>query len=216
MKKIKILLALLTIAQFAFAQTPVSPKSHSMGILLGIDYSNLAAETREPNAPIIRELESERGVGFSMGIFYRWRLNKNFAIIPQAILAFQNAKVDFPLQNQTTQQLEIQPVTLEFPVHFVYTTNFNKGINPSLSLGARYIQDITKREGDLQKDLKRNDLAFDVGGGLEIGFKKFKMKPELLYSFGTINLRNNNNNLLIYEAGRIIRDKFSIRMTFYN
>jgi len=98
----------------------------------------------------------------------------------------------------------------------MYTTNFDKGINPSISLGARYIHDITEREGDLQQDLKRNDFALDVGGGLEIDFKKFTMKPELLYSFGTVNLRNNNNDLLNYEVGHIIRDKFSIRMTFYH
>ena len=216
MKKIKILLVLLTITQLAFAQDPVSPKLPSMGILLGVDYSNLAAEIREPgNTYLYREIESERGVGFSLGVFYRLRLNKNFTILPQAILAFQNANVDFSLPNQTIQKVEIQPLTIEFPVHFVYTTNFSKGINPSIAIGARYIYDITERADDLQQDLNRSDFALDIGGGLEFDFKMFKMKPELLYSFGTTNLRNNNNDLLNYEIGKIIRDKFSIRMTFY-
>jgi len=87
MRKIKILLALLTITQLAFAQAPVSPKSYSMGILLGVDYSNLAAESHEPNSVLYRDIESESGLGFSLGVFYRWHLNKNFAIVPQAILA---------------------------------------------------------------------------------------------------------------------------------
>ena len=218
MKKFKILLALLTIAQFAFAQAPVSPKSYSMGILLGVDYSNLIAKSREPSNNVLEytTLESERGVGFSMGIFYRWRLNENFAIVPQAVLAFQDNKVDFRLPNQTTQRVKIEPVTIEFPVHLVFTKNFGKGISPSVSLGAKYIYDIGEREGDFQEDLKRNDLALDVGGGVEIDFKKFKMKPELLYSFGTINLRDNTNELLNHEVGFIIRNKFSIRMMFYN
>jgi len=217
MKKIKILLALLVITQFAFAQAPVSPKSYSMGILLGADYGSLIAKSRAPGSILeYTTLESEKGWGFSLGVFYRLRLNDNFAIVPQAILAFQDNKVDFRLPNQTTQKVEIQPVTIELPVHLVLTKNFGKSISPSVSLGARYIYDISEKESDFQQDLKRSDFAIDIGGGVEIDFKKFKMKPELLYSFGTVNLKNNNNDLLDYEIGRIIRDKLSIRMVFYN
>jgi len=217
MKKIKILLALLAIAQFAFAQAPVSPKSHSMGILLSMDYSNLMAKSRESNnVPEYTTLETEAGWGFSMGVFYRLRLNENFAILPQAVLAFQDNKVDFRLQNQTTQKVEIQPVTVEFPIHLVFTKNFGKSISPSVALGAKYVHDISEREGDFQQDFNRSNFALDVGGGVEIDFKKFKLKPELLYSFGMTNLKNNNNDLLNYEVGRVIRDKFSIRILFYN
>lgn len=218
MKKIKILLALLVITQFAFAQAPVSPKTFPMGIILGTDFSHLQARSGPiSNSPLeYTTLETEARLGFNLGILYRFQLNESFDIVPQAILSFQENTVDYRTQNQTIEKTTIQPLTVELPVHIVFTKDFDKKISPSVSLGARYIHDITKREGDYQQDLKHNDFAIDLGGGLEINFNKFKMKPELLYSFGTTNLRNNNNDLLDYEIGRIIRDKLSIRIVFYN
>ena len=64
-------------------------------------------------------------------------------------------------------------------------------------------------------DLLRERLAVDAGMGVEIRLKKWRLQPEFVYSLGLNNLHNISNTPYDWVVGRIIRDRFTLRLLIW-
>lgn len=222
MKKISFILACFLYGQILFGQTIDNTKKFDFGILMGVDFGYLKVEqTNWEDLGIdneIRSLEAQNKLGFSIGIMGQYHITENFAIAPQAIISFQESRLNYDFENQAQFEQTIEPANVEIPIHFVFTNQQSeKRYSPSAFLGARYIHGLaTKDNVDYQLDIKRNDVAIDFGTGVEIKFNKFKMKPELMYSFGLLNLADSNADIYTAAIDHMSRDKISFRLVFYN
>ena len=121
--------------------------------------------------------------------------------------------------------LMVMPAALNLPLHFVFTKPLNEKISPSVLLGIRYILDITNYDvenpfqntpfDDYKFRPKKQSTALDLGVGLEIITKKFKLKPELLYSLGLENLANKETDFYNAAVTNLHQDKIALRVLFY-
>jgi hypothetical protein len=63
-------------------------------------------------------------------------------------------------------------------------------------------------------EIRKADIKFEVGVGLENYFEFFKFAPEIRYSRGLMNVINANNNFYSNGIGRITTHNFSIYLHF--
>ncbi len=71
-------------------------------------------------------------------------------------------------------------------------------------------------QGDDTKDqveFKNFDLLGQIGIGGEIAFKQFKIKPEVQYSVGFLDMRKSKNNIYNNPIDKLQRQ--NLTLTFY-
>lgn len=216
MRKIALVSIIVFVAALLKAQSSESTSFIQISPLAGIDFGYVKVENSDWEslgiANEINELKVQNKFGFSLGLMYRFNISEQFSIAPQTIIAFQKNMLIYDLENQDNHQASIRPALIELPLHFVFSQSKNKKVSPQVFGGGRYTHDISKQEPDVKLNLKKNNFAIDLGTGLDIAFNKFSLKPELIYSFGVVNLKNNDADLFNSAIERISRDKISFRI----
>lgn len=204
-------------------------KNFEFGLVFSAKYDYLKTELSDWNAlginNSLNKFTTENKVGFDLGLMYKFNLSDYFAIVPQTLLSFQGSNFNYDLTNATTHQEGIMPATLNLPLHFVFTKPLNEKLSPSVLLGIRYILDITNYDVDdtfqntpfldYKFNPKKQSTALDLGVGLEINTKKFKLKPELLYSLGLENLAVDESDFYNAAVEGLHQDKIALRVLFY-
>ncbi len=220
MKNHLLLLAYALVTQGLFAQdaTNLRPKLE-YGILTDFHLSYLKLNSditlTGPNGEV-EEIDVNTRPGFSLGIFGRYNLTERLAIVPQALITFHSSEIFFEPEGNNGFREEVQPVILDFPIHFVMTGVRHERINPSILIGGRYRLALPTTEDDSNLDLNRHDFAIDLGTGLEIKTKHFYVKPELIYSFGLGTLTKSDGTDLVNVALEdLSRDQIALRVAFY-
>ena len=221
MQKIFQLLILFLSVQNLSAQTDSSPKLVEYGIMMGAHLGHLKTDLSDwESAGIsneLRSLETQNRVGFSLGILAKIRISQLFSIVPQANLTFLDGRLNYDLESQNDHQESLEAVLVEFPLHFVFTHSKYKRVNPSIFFGGRYAYDLRDAEDtDFKLQLKKHDFMLDLGTGLEIKLKRFKVKPELMYSLGLANLKDSGEAFFNSAIEGIYRDRIALRVSFYN
>ena len=214
MKRLIILTFLVGGSVFLVAQQKVL----SLQPLLGIDFNYLKVENSDWSAlglaNEINALEAKNNIGFSLGVAYGLRINERFSIEPQSIISFQNSQLNYDLENRASHTETIQPATLIFPVHLVFSTPQNEKLTPSIRIGGRYTFDISEEETSTRLDLKSHDFSIDLGAGFTIQLEQFYIQPAFIYSFGLSNLNSENTEEIYHSAIKSIhRDNISFRLT---
>ncbi len=204
-------------------------KKFEFGLVFSAKYDYLKTELSDWNAlginNSLNRLTTKNKVGFDLGLMYKFNLNDYFAIVPQTLLSFQRSNFTYDLTNATRHQEAIMPAALSVPLHFVFTKPLNEKFNPSVLLGIRYNVDITNYDVenpfqntpflDYKFRPKKQSTALDLGVGIEINTKKFKLKPELLYSLGLENLAVDNSDFYNAAVAGLHQDKIALRVLFY-
>lgn len=215
------LLAIVLMIPFANAQlsnTPTS-KSFGFGVLMSLDYDYVKTENSNWEAlginTDLQTLETQNKMGFSLGLIYRLQLSERFAVVPQTLLSFQDNRLNYTLENQTTHEESLEAALLAVPLHFVFTDVKGEKYNPAITIGGRYTYDISDKNEDALLNVKKHDFAVDLGVGLEVKMKKFAMKPQLMYTFGLANLKDGNATIYNQAISHISRDKIALRFLFY-
>jgi hypothetical protein len=105
---------------------------------------------------------------------------------------------------------------LELPLHFVLTNPADEDsrVRGSFLLGARVGWNFAAQNGD-NLQLLHERLAVDAGLGVEIRLKNWRLQPEFVYSFGLNNLHEVTNAPYDWVAGRIVRDKLTLRLLIW-
>lgn len=135
---------------------------------------------------------SEYIPGFSVGVLGEVKANDwlSLRIIPT--MHFGDKKVTFKEQRsgQIVEQY-VKSTYLSVPIDFkVSAARFNN-YRPYVVTGLAPTVDLTVKKG---KELlvKRTDMLFEVGMGLDLYYPFFKMIPELKFCFGLNNILDNN------------------------
>ena len=194
MRKISSLLFAFILSGYSYSQTNDSIEKESLiitvkpslGFNIGADYSLVknyssidsfaAYPTSVYNAP-----------GFRLGVFGDVKIQERFTLIPRAELSF-----NFTTVQQNGETLKLDPFNLDFMLHAKW--NFKKRdskVNPYCYLGPGLRVPLNSNsEGNF--DTKKA-WSGDISLGLDLELKWFYLSPEIRYSHGLQNIKNEDS-----------------------
>lgn len=152
-------------------------KTLAFGFGFGLNRSNLQFGSTQENGDQI-----VNGMGYRLGVVSELRLGKRFVITPKADLSFNAGQI-----SQSNTNYTVSTSSLELMGHLKYRFARSQ-FSPYVLAGPNYR--IPLRTGAEDYVPTRNDLALDVGVGLDIPLIGFKISPELRYSYGVTNITN--------------------------
>lgn len=205
----KILLAVFVVwAKILVAQKEFSP-SFAWGFMVGFESQTLGIQPFSANDPEPMYAESSRTAhGGSIGMFGRWRVWKGLWVQPALNVASLRTRVHFSEDGEENFQF----TDLELPLHFVLTNpNEQFPLRGSILLGGRLGWNFAPQNSD-NLNFLRERLGLDVGLGVEINLKNWRLQPEFVYSHGINNVHNVVNAKYDWVVGRMVRDKLTLRV----
>ena len=175
MKKVVVL------ALFAMALTPSigqeeskertvdKPKFVTFGFSAGINRSNLSFRDDDRATSDITN-----GLGYRFGVTSNFRFGNHFSVAPKAELSFNASRLE-----QDGTSYKMNPLNIELAGHLKY--KFLKGtFSPYIIAGPN--ARIPVNSGSTT--FTNKDVAIDLGVGLDVPLFRFRVSPELRYSFG--------------------------------
>lgn len=145
------------------------PKFATFGFSAGINRSNLSFrdENRETS-------DITNGLGYRFGAVSNFRFGNHFSIAPKAELSFNASRLE-----QNGISYKMNPINLELAGHLKY--KFLKGtFSPYIIAGPNARIPINRGS----TTFTNKDVAIDFGIGLDVPIFRFRVAPELRYSFG--------------------------------
>jgi len=215
LQKLILSVALWSVACSAFSQRNVL-EHYNRKIYFGItmayntsNYKVVHSEDFTYNDSIL-EVNSKRGPGFNLGIVTNLRLSEYFDLRFVPGLVFADKKLVFK-QNDKEVTKTTESIYTEFPLMVRFKSQPFKDIKVYVLAGMKYSLDLASnakaRKAFDQIKIKRNDLSYEYGLGLQFFFPLFIFSPELKFSNGIFNVHKPDENL-IYSN---MIDKLNIR-----
>lgn len=184
-KKMMVAILLLMCSVVAFSQSEISEKKSKYGIYVGINHSNLMyGDLHLMESPII-----SNDLGFGLGVLADYKLTNWLSFSPKAELAFNSSTVNYS-NGLGEQSYEVMPINVGIMGHLVVKKQ-NSKLSPYLFFGPQYRLSLNRRVTTTTEFGTNNDIALDIGIGLEKGFEYFNFAPELRYSYGFNNVNQN-------------------------
>ena len=196
------------------------------GFLLGINSSDFNVY---PNPDIrtfdsIYVVEAQRESGFALGIVSNLRLGDFFDLRCIPTLSFSQRTLEYTLVGTSglpkMTVKKIESTFLEFPVTLKYkSVRINNGRAYVLG-GLRYSLDLASQKDVAREDeelvkLKRDDLMYEVGFGIDFYLKYFKLSPVIMFSLGMNNmLIKEEENLFSASIDRLTSKIVQVGITF--
>jgi len=214
-----ITLFLLFCFSFSAAQSERSVRKSELGILLESNLSTPKFELSESvqnGTNPIQNIEGKAGIGFAIGVMYKYHLNDFLAVRTQPTLAFLERKFLYSFVNDISSERKEEALNIELPIHLVFEKTTKK-YSPSLIVGGRYGYDIAANSRARQVNglnFRALELQLDVGVGLGINSKLFTIKPEIVYSKGIIS-QLPDSGFQTSGFKNIKNDRIGIRLLFY-
>tara|TARA_B100001057_G_C22852857_1_gene951647 strand:+ start:1942 stop:2637 length:696 start_codon:yes stop_codon:yes gene_type:complete len=228
-KNYKVALILL-LSQNLFAQRYNVPlnlpnydnKPIHFGFLIGLNTLDFKLT---PVSNIENELfviQSQNQKGFNLGVVSNTRLGNNldFRFIPTLSLA--ERRIFYTLNNNTVLtdiNKKIESTFIEFPLSIKYkSSRYNNG-RAYVTTGLKYSLDLASQrniddEGLEIVKIKKDDLLYEVGFGLDFYLPYFKFSPELKANFGLTNLVVNDGSIYSRSIKVMKTRGYSISFTF--
>ena len=168
------------------------------GFLLGLNHADFIVRPNPnikttPSLNSIYVVESEGDLGFTLGIVSNLHMGPYFDLRFIPALAFSQRSIEYTILGQNNiaekQIKTIESTFLEFPFHLKYKSVRVQNGRAFVLGGARYSidlasqKDVSKEDEDLLK-LKRNDLSYEVGFGIDFYLTYFKFSPVIVLSIG--------------------------------
>lgn len=211
MKKILLFLMVCS-GKVLSAQTPAE-RPFVWGGLISYDVQLLGIQNPGSSEPEQIRVESGRAAhGGSVGVFGKWHLWNGLWVQQAVTLSTLQSRVFFQPGGVEYYRF----TDLELPLHFVLTNPSREKmpLRGSFLLGARVGWNFAA-QNTRYLHLLRERLAVDAGMGVEIRLKKWRLQPEFVYSLGLNNLHNISNTPYDWVVGRIIRDRFTLRLLIW-
>lgn len=209
MEKISLLTAFIVLA-FSLNAQQENESSFIWGMMAGYEHQLLGIETLPNSEPDRMWAEAKRPAhGASLGAFCSWRFRQGLAIRTSLSVATMRNGVHF--HPQGLQHFRFTDA--ELPLHFVLTnpTKKNAPLHGSLLLGARLGWNFARQNIENLRLLNER-VGLDVGLGVEIKLKNWRLQPEFVYSHCVNNLHNVTNAKYDWVTGRVVRDRLSLRV----
>jgi hypothetical protein len=204
---------------------PISNKSKqpsNFGLFggFGLAKFNLAkSDWSQPSidyADSLNEITSSSNVSVNFGLTYRIEFNKNLSLRPAiAIIIGETGKLNYE-RKATTEVLNFKAVAEYLAIPFIYRFN-SKKIKPYIDLGPTILYHLGQSdETETKVSLNKFDLLGQIGFGIEIPAKHFKLSPELSFAKGFIDAKKDNNNLYTNTIASLHRQYFTLSFYFSN
>lgn len=183
-------------------------KSHQFGISLegGFVYQTGEADENSPTPTVVKE----QGTHFSLGVLYHWQFKYAFALRTQALIDFQETRANASAIFAEDYRTDL--VNIAFPVQLLMGLS-NVKYEPYVVLGGRFGLELAEeRTNELPAFNNNNTFAIDMGIGMTFEFEKcgFRVRPELLSSFGMTNLWETS-----FSRDDLKRNTVSLRLIFH-
>jgi hypothetical protein len=148
----------------------------SFGFNAGVNRSNLNFGATQQDGDLITN-----GLGYRLGVISNLRITKRFSIAPKAELSFNSS-----ILSRDNSDFKVNATNLELIAHLKY--KFRKGrFSPYIIAGPNFRVPVNNISSDDFVPTKQ-DLAVDVGVGLDVPLGRIKIAPELRYSFGLADI----------------------------
>lgn len=152
----------------------------SFGFNFGTNYSSIW------NYNATDELQIKNGFGFRLGVISSFHLKRNWFIDPKIELSFNNALIT---ENNVTYRVD--PNNLNFMTHLKYRMKGYKGVAKSYCYIGPNISVPLSIDDNSNFYPTRTTLSLDFAFGVDLELKHFKISPELRFSGGLMDIRQN-------------------------
>lgn len=194
------------------------------GFSLGLNKTNFNVQPRDNFYAFdsLYVIESIPQNGFNIGIVSDLRLGEylNLRFIPG--LSFPNRQINytFVTPGKTyTHKKQVESTFLYFPLNLKYKSARHNNYRVYVMGGANFAYDLASK-ADAVEDLnnpirlRKNDLLYEFGVGIDIYFEYFKFSPELKYSIGTFNMLEPSKNIYSNALKGLTSRVFLLSFTF--
>ena len=230
MKKVLSILILVLIAQNSWAQRHTVPlnlpnydrKPVHFGFLLGINSMDFKITPRAIQADTLFILKSQEQKGFNLGIVSNFRLGRNSDLRFLPTLSFAERDINYTIEvDGELEEIkkDIESTFIEFPVNFKFKSNrYNNG-RAYILTGLKYNIDLASQkdiddEGQELIKLKKSDLMYEVGLGVDFYLEYFKFSPELKATFGLLDMLVHDESIYSSSIQKMLTRGFTITLTF--
>jgi hypothetical protein len=201
-----ILINLLVLAQLNGQKSvPLNEPNHDdraihFGFCLGINTMNFIVHTNYQsykNDNLIGSVNKPTP-GFHIQVVSNYRLGQYFDLRFLPGVAFGQRTLSF-FKNDTLRNdnQKLESNFLEFPLLLKYKSKRLNNFRPYLITGTNFRVDLAKtlsEDDGIYIALKRFDLYYEAGAGIDLYMPFFKMSIELKYSYGLFNMIRRRDN----------------------
>ena len=230
MKKVLSILIFVLVAQNSWAQRHTVPlnlpnydrKPVHFGFLLGINSMDFKITPQAIQADTLFILKSQDQKGFNLGIVSNFRLGRNTDLRFLPTLSFAERDINYTIEiDGELEEIkkDIESTFIEFPVNFKFKSNrYNNGRAYVLT-GLKYNIDLASQkdiddEGQELIKLKKSDLMYEVGFGIDFYLEYFKFSPELKATFGLVDMLVNDESIYSSSIKKMLTRGFTVTLTF--
>lgn len=230
MKRVLSILIFIFIAQNSWAQRHTVPlnlpnydrKPIHFGFLLGINSMDFKITPRAIQADTLFILKSQEQKGFNLGIVSNFRLGRNADLRFLPTLSFAERDINYTIEiDGKLEEIkkDIESTFIEFPVNFKFKSNrYNNGRAYVLT-GLKYNIDLASQkdiddEGQELIKLKKSDLMYEVGFGIDFYLEYFKFSPEIKATFGLVDMLVYDESIYSSSIKKMLTRGFTVTLTF--
>lgn len=147
----------------------------------------------------ILQVNSRRGPGFNLGIISNLRLSEYFDIRFIPSLVFADKRLIFTQLNREIVKTT-ESICTDFPLSIRFKSQPWKDMKVYVLSGMKYSLDLASnakaRKAFDQIKIKRHDISYEYGVGLQFFFPLFIFSPEVKFSNGILNVHQPDRNLI--------------------
>jgi len=170
-------------------------------------------------------LENTSLPGFILGIVSTYRFTKNVAVRFIPSLSFQDRKLNYTFETTDSTGVFYEKIVestfVEFPVLFKFRTNRIGNFAAYTILGGKYMIDMSSKKDvesialkDLVVKTKKNQLAAEVGFGMDFFLPYFKFGIELKMGIGVSNVLIKENHKFDEPLDKLFPKSYIFALTF--
>ncbi|NJK98837.1 MAG: PorT family protein [Bacteroidales bacterium] len=177
------------------------------GFCLGLnsmDFIIKHSDNAIPRGAFIADI-SKSNPGFHIQIVSNYRLGEYFDLRFLPGISFgQRDFMFYKKDSLVNENHKLESNYLEFPLLLKYKAKRLNNMRPYVISGTNFRVDLAKtfsEEDEIYMDLKRFDLNYEVGVGIDFYLPYFKLTTEIKYSYGFFNmLERRNTNEPQYQS----------------
>lgn len=170
----------------------------SFGFNVGLNQSVISSSNTE------NQFEIQNAPGFRLGILADFSLSEKWSVSPKAELSFNYGSI---IEDNTTYKVD--PQNLDFMAHFKYRIKkIDKKLNPYFSFGPNVRVPLNGEFEGAYYDTKVA-LAADFAFGFDITLESFIISPEIRFSGGLTDIRQNPTGQVLRGSNAMFVINFS-------
>jgi hypothetical protein len=157
---------------------------------------------------------SQKSQGFFLAVHGQYYLTPTLSIRMQPGFSFDDIQLFFARKDGKSKSAFKENVYATIPIDIEYTFLKPK-YKPTIVAGMRYSRNIQEAtRGNIA--LFANNIGFEMGAGINYNFKKFTVRPEILYYFSPFNSLQSENIFAPFKTiSTLNRNYFDFRVNFF-